>query len=148
MTKPHKINKYVKIENHIEIYSKIKFKFERKIKIKFLHKNNNKCLHEILAIIRTERLIGRAILLTNSIKTKTGTKIGGDLGGVKFININIILKLKVKIEIQNLKELINIKIVLVIGTPKGNNLVKFKTTKINLVYCKTGLKFSTFVYKI
>merc|ERR1711894_86122 len=91
-------------------------------------------------MIRTERLIGRAILLTNSIKTKIGTKIGGDLGGVKFININIMLKLKVKIKIenQNLKELISIKIVLVIGTPKGNNLVKFKTTKINLVYCKTG----------
>jgi hypothetical protein len=48
----------------------------------------------------------------------------------------------------NIVKLINIKIVLVIGTTKGNNLSKFKTTKINLVYCKIGLKFSTFVYKM
>jgi hypothetical protein len=89
--------------------------FERKIKIKLPHKNKSKCLHEMLAIIRTDKLTGRAMLLTSSIKTKTGTKTGGDLGGVKFININIRLKLKAKIKIpdQNLKELINIKIVLV-----------------------------------
>merc|ERR1719461_222764 len=50
--------------------------------------------------------------------------MGGDLGGVKFININITLKLKAKIKIlnQNLKELISIKMVLVNGTPKGKSL--------------------------
>merc|ERR1719436_1066455 len=97
---------------------------ELKIKSKFLHKNKRRCLHEILAIIRTDKLTGRAILLTNSIKTKTGTKTGGDLGGVKFTNINIKLKLKAKIKIpnQNLKELISIKMVLVKGTPKGKSL--------------------------
>jgi hypothetical protein len=109
---------------------------ERKIKTKFLHKNKSKCLHEILAIIRTDKLIGRAMLLTNSIKTKTGIKMGGDLGGVKFISINIRLKLKLKIKIlnQNLKELISIKTVLVKGTPKGKSLIKFSKTKQNLVY--------------
>lgn len=123
---------------------------ERKIKIKFLHKNKSKCLHEILAIIRTDKLIGRAILLTNSIKTKTGTKMGGDLGGVKFISINIRLKLKLKIKIlnQNLKELISIKTVLVKGTPKGKSPIKFNKTKQNLVYWSLDLKGFEVEYKI
>jgi len=110
--------------------------FERKIKIKLPHKNKSRCLHEILAIIRTERLTGRAILLTNSIKTKTGTKIGGDLGGVKFMSINIKLKLKLKTKIpnQNLKELISIKIVLVKGTLKGKSPIKLYKINQNLTY--------------
>merc|ERR1712035_248494 len=69
-------------------------------------------------------------------------------GGVKFINRYIILKVKTKIENQNLKELINIKIVLVKGTPKGKSLIKLKRTKIALVYCKPNLKVFDFEYKI
>ena len=109
---------------------------ERKIKIKLPHKNKSRCLHEMLAIIRTDKLIGRAILLTNSIKTKIGTKTEGDLGGVKFISMNIKLKLNPKIKIlnQNLKELISIKMVPVKGTPKGKSLIKLYKTKQNLVY--------------
>merc|ERR1719458_2163945 len=97
---------------------------ERKIKIKFPHKNKSRCLHEIFAIIRTDRLTGRAILLTNSIKTKTGIKTGGDLGGVKFISINIKLKLK------------------------GKSLTKLYKTKQNLVYCRPNLKGFEAEYKI
>merc|ERR1711920_472012 len=79
-----------------------------------------------------------------------GIKTGGDLGGVKFISINIILKLKAKIKIpnQNLKELISIKIVLVKGTPKGKSLIKLYKTKQNLVYCNLNLKGFEFEYKM
>ena len=51
------------------------------------HKYNNKCLQEILAIIRTDRLIGRARELDSSIKTKIGAKILGDLGGQRLANM-------------------------------------------------------------
>jgi len=102
------------------------------IKIKFLHKNSKRCLHEILAIIRTDKLTGRAKLLTNSIKTKTGAKTGGLLGGQKFKikYLKLKLKPKIKIENQNIKELINIKIDLVKGKPKGTRPTKFIKTKI------------------
>jgi len=110
------------------------------------HKNNKRCPHEILAIIRTDKLTGRAKLLTSSIKTKIGAKIGGLPGGQKFKTRYLKLKLKpkIKIENQNIKELINIKMVLVKGKPKGKSLVKFIKTKIEnkpiKLYFKLKLK--------
>jgi hypothetical protein len=63
------------------------------------------------------------------------------------INIELKLKLKIKIPNQNLKELINIKIVLVKGTLKGKSPIKFNKTKTILIHCIPDLKDFDLEYK-
>jgi hypothetical protein len=87
-----------KIAKSLNINLKIENLKEFNIKNTDLHKNIKRCPHEILAIIRTDKLIGRATRLQISIKTKTGAKMIGEPAGVKCDVKNNELKLKPKIK--------------------------------------------------
>jgi hypothetical protein len=89
-----------------------------------------------LAIIRTDKLIGRATRLQISIKTKTGAKTIGEPAGVKCDVKNNELKLKPKIkrESQIVKAPTSITVIPLKGKLKGTNDHTLKNTKILKIF--------------
>jgi len=98
-------------------------------KEKFLNNLNNKWPAIIFAHKRTDKVIGRIILDTNSIKTMKFIKTKGVPIGTKWDNIFFELLYQPNIikEIQNIKEIEKENIMLAEGLKiKGNKVNKFK----------------------